>query len=79
MPDAIQKWVFVGDVVPVLYCVIDVASMMVEFVHYLRALVPDLLAVATSIKEMFFGFLLLIVEDAEGWSNEASFPEVVPG
>ena len=55
----IQKWVVVGDAVPVLYGVIDIASMLVGLAHYLRALVPYLLAIAAPIKDMFFGFLLL--------------------
>jgi len=61
----IQKWVVVDDMVPILDCVIDVAPMLVGFAHYLRSLVPDLLVVVASIKETFFGFLLLIVENAE--------------
>ena len=65
--------------VPVLYCVIDTASVLVGSAHDLRALIPDLLVVTTSIKEMFFGILLLVAEYTKGWSNEASFPEVVPG
>ena len=65
--------------VPVLYCIIDVVSVSIGFVHDLRALIPYLLAVTASIEELFFGFLLLVAEHIEGWPNEASFPKVILG
>ena len=74
----IQKGIIVGDRVPVLNCVIDAAPMFVGSAYYLRSLVPNLLAKVATIEDMFFGFLLLVTEDEKGWSNEASFSEVVP-
>jgi hypothetical protein len=53
--------------------------VLIGFAHDLRALIPYLLAVTASIEEMFFGFLLLVAEHTEGWPNEASFPEIIPG
>ena len=75
----IHKGIVVSDRVLVLNCVIDAASMLIGFAHYLRSLVPNLLVEVAAIEEMFFGFLLLAVEDAKGWSNVASFSKVVPG
>jgi hypothetical protein len=57
-PDVVQDGIVEGEVAPVSYGVPYAASVPVGPAHDLGPLIPDLLAVATAIEEMLFGFLL---------------------
>jgi hypothetical protein len=57
-PDVVQNGIMKGVVTPVCYGVPYAASVPVGSAHDLGPLIPDLLAVATAIEEMLFGFLV---------------------
>jgi hypothetical protein len=60
LPDVVQDGVVEGDCAPVLDGGSDVTSILIGSMHDLSPLVPNRLAVVTSIENMLLGFFLTV-------------------
>jgi hypothetical protein len=62
----------------VFYCFIDAISVLPHPAHDLSTLIPYVLTIPASIKEVLFGFFLLLAKHTNGGFDEAPFSEIVP-